>query len=67
MAEQPKGLTKLACFDLDGTIVNAKSRNTFHRTADGWTFFNDAIVKKLRILFSYQYRPPGNLNQSRSI
>lgn len=46
---------KVAAFDLDGTIINTKSGNTFARGSDDWKFFNENVVQKVKNLVDEDY------------
>lgn len=41
------GLTKVAAFDLDFTLVKPNGNAKFPKDADDWIFINDAVVPKL--------------------
>lgn len=46
---------KVAAFDLDGTLINTKSGNTFARGSDDWEFFNDKVIFKVKDLVKNDY------------
>ncbi|CAD7701265.1 unnamed protein product [Ostreobium quekettii] len=46
--------SKLACFDLDGTLVNTKSKSQFARDENDWKFFNKKVPQVLK-----QYEAQG--------
>eukprot|EP00959_Pyramimonas_sp_CCMP1952_P452323 9466374-Pyramimonas_sp.AAC.1 len=48
--------TKVAGFDLDGTLVNTKSGGSFARHADDWKLFNEHVKSKLKQLHEDGYR-----------
>lgn len=41
---------KIACFDIDSTIIKTKSGKTFAINKNDWIFFNDNVVDKLKQL-----------------
>lgn len=47
--------SKLACFDLDGTLINTKSGKRFPIDGDDWDFYSKNTKKKLRELFDSDY------------
>jgi bifunctional polynucleotide phosphatase/kinase len=47
-----KSTNKLACFDLDCTLINTKSGNTFPIDENDWEFFNDKVISKLTELYN---------------
>lgn len=40
--------SKIACFDIDSTIIKTKSGKTFATNKNDWIFFNDNVPKKLQ-------------------
>mmetsp|Transcript_13516 Transcript_13516/g.49174 ORF Transcript_13516/g.49174 Transcript_13516/m.49174 type:complete len:277 (-) Transcript_13516:2030-2860(-) len=45
-----RGSSRVAAFDLDGTLVDTKSGGRFARDADDWKFFNDRVVPTVQKL-----------------
>ncbi len=46
---------KLACFDLDSTIIKTKTGNTFPINNDDWKLFNDNVPKVMKDLQDEKY------------
>lgn len=46
---------KLACFDLDSTLIKTKSGKKFSTSSDDWVFYSDTVVDKLKELVSKGY------------
>lgn len=47
---------KLACFDLDHTLITTKSGATFPKGKDDWKFFNSNVENKMKELISKKYQ-----------
>ncbi|GAA5890202.1 hypothetical protein JCM5296_002848 [Sporobolomyces johnsonii] len=45
---EPKGASKIAAFDIDGTIIKPKSGASFPKDADDWKFLWPEVVSKIR-------------------
>lgn len=46
---------KIACFDLDGTIIKTKSGKTFAINYKDWVFFNKSVIKIINKLYNDGY------------
>lgn len=46
---------KIACFDLDGTIITVKSGSKFPKDEKDWIFFSDNVIKKMYTLHKNNY------------
>ena len=42
---------KLACFDLDGTLITTKSGKRFANNEDDWKFYSNNVVAKLKYFY----------------
>jgi bifunctional polynucleotide phosphatase/kinase len=50
-----KYTTKIASFDLDGTLTVTKSKKKYPNSADDWVFYNDVVPIKLKELVKNKY------------
>ena len=48
--------SKIAAFDLDGTIIKTKSGRVFPKDKNDWVFFNDNVKKILYNLCNNNYK-----------
>lgn len=48
--------SKLAAYDIDGTIIKTKSGNVFPKTCDDWTINFPEVAKKLKSLFEEGFK-----------
>eukprot|EP00210_Caulerpa_lentillifera_P002575 g2470.t1 len=48
--------TKVACFDLDATLVKTKGTSPFPKDANDWVLFHDTVPDKLQELYSKDFR-----------
>jgi len=48
--------TKIASFDLDGTLIKTKSGKVFAKDKDDWQFLNDNVVKVLYKYYNEHYK-----------
>lgn len=46
---------KVACFDLDGTLIKVKSKSKFPKDENDWEFYNDTVIKKLTEYYKKDY------------
>lgn len=51
----PKGANKIAAFDLDGTLIETKSKRRFPKDKNDWKIINDTIPLKLQQLHEDGY------------
>ncbi|RKP34859.1 polynucleotide kinase 3 phosphatase-domain-containing protein, partial [Dimargaris cristalligena] len=54
--QQPVSGAKIACFDLDNTLIKVKGTHTYSKSADDWEFLYDFIPAKLRQLVADGYK-----------
>jgi bifunctional polynucleotide phosphatase/kinase len=47
--------SKIAAFDIDGTIITTKSGAVFPKSSDDWKFLYDNVVSKLKEFYSENY------------
>eukprot|EP01125_Pyxidicula_operculata_P021644 TRINITY_DN845_c0_g4_i1.p1 TRINITY_DN845_c0_g4~~TRINITY_DN845_c0_g4_i1.p1 ORF type:complete len:419 (+),score=124.86 TRINITY_DN845_c0_g4_i1:858-2114(+) len=51
-----KGSTKIASFDMDGTLIEPKSGRKFPTGRSDWRWWNDSVPTKLKSLYEQQYK-----------
>ena len=50
-----KFMNKVACFDIDGTLINTKSGKTFPINGNDWVWLYDNIKTKIQELYKNKY------------
>jgi len=55
---------KIACFDLDGTLISCKSGKKYPIDENDWSFFSDSVVKDVQYYHENQYQIVIVTNQS---
>eukprot|EP00300_Choanocystis_sp_HF-7_P015246 c18987_g1_i5.p1 GENE.c18987_g1_i5~~c18987_g1_i5.p1 ORF type:complete len:432 (+),score=108.96 c18987_g1_i5:42-1298(+) len=54
--DEPEGSALIASFDLDGTLIDTKSKKKFAKTRDDWRLFDPVVPQKLAELHAQGYK-----------
>jgi bifunctional polynucleotide phosphatase/kinase len=57
-----KGSTKVAAFDLDGTVIAPRSGNKFPKDKDDWKYWNGTVPKVIRDLHADGWVPRPSIH-----